>query len=237
MQADATVSRPIDGRTTRWSGHRERRRAEFIEAALRTIARNGRQTSIEQIANSVGVTRTKLYRYFDGAADLHRSVARRVSEMLITEQQPLTNSTRSLMELITSAVSVHLRWRIEHSNLYEYLSRNSLSEEENGVSAIRVVNSTVAANLSEVWAEYFNAWGLDERLAEVLAYGIVGFVETAATRWLDSPNPLARDEFTTQVAGWIWLLLDNTLQAGGIHVDPHQPFVPSEIAAGSQKSG
>jgi AcrR family transcriptional regulator len=216
----------VDGRTARWSGHRERRRAEFVDAALRTIARYGPQTSTEQIANRVGVTRTKLYRYFDGAADLHRSVARRVSEMLIPEQEPVWNSTGSPMEMVIAGVSVHLRWRIEHPNLYGYLTRHSMSDDENGVAAIREVQSIIAGNLSALIAAYLTAFGVDERPAEPLGFGIAGFVESAVTRWLDDPASVSHDEFTAQLAEWVWLLLDNTLQASGVHLDPHQPLAP-----------
>jgi AcrR family transcriptional regulator len=69
----AVISRSFDGRAARWSGQRNKRRTEFVEAALQAVARYGPQTSTEQIASHVGVTRTKLYRYFDGAADLHQT--------------------------------------------------------------------------------------------------------------------------------------------------------------------
>jgi AcrR family transcriptional regulator len=237
-QAGATTSGSVDGRTARWSGQRDRRRAEFVEAALRAIAHYGPQTSTEQVANFVGVTRTKLYRYFDGAADLHHSIAQRVSEMLIGAQKPVWNRTWRPMEMVTNAVSVHLRWRIEHPNLYQYLTCHSLSDEVNGVAAIREVNSAVATNLSELIGAYFRAFGLDERPAEPLSFGIVGFVESAATHWLNNAAPLPLEEFTAQLAEWIWLLLSNTFQSGGIHLDPHQPLAapPQITASGSQSA-
>lgn len=229
-QADAATSAPVDGRTARWSGQRDRRRDEFVEAALQAIALYGAQTSTEQVANHVGVTRTKLYRYFDGAAELHHSIARRASEMLIAAQRPLRNPTGSAIEVVTNAVSAHLRWRIEHPNLYGYLTRHSLSDDANGVAAIREVNNAVAANLSEVVGAYLRASELDDRNAEPLCFGIVGFVESATTHWLNSPAPQPLGEFTAQVAEWSWLLLSSALQAGGIHLDPHQPWpTPSQI--------
>lgn len=225
------MSGPVDGRTARWSGQRDRRRAEFVEAALRAIAHYGPQTSTEQVASYVGVTRTKLYRYFDGAADLHHSIARRASDMLIAAQRPVWNPTGRPMEMITHAVSRHLRWRVEHPNLYEYLSRHSLSDDVNGVAAIREVNSAVAGNVAGQLEGYFWAVGLDAAPVDALSFGLVGFVESAATRWLNNPAPQPLAEFTAQLAEWIWALLSNTLQSGGIRLDPHQP-----IAAPPQKT-
>jgi AcrR family transcriptional regulator len=220
----AAVTSPVDGRAARWSGQRDKRRAEFVEAALQAIAHYGPQASTEQVADHVGVTRTKLYRYFDGAADLHQSIARRASEMLTAKQTPRWHPKARLMDMITRTVSVHLRWRIENPNLYEYLTRHSLSDDAHGVAAIHDVNNTVATNLSTAIEAVFRTFGIDERPAVPLAFGAVGFVESATTRWLNDPAPAPLPEFTAQLAEWMWSLWDSTLQAGGIRLDPRQPI-------------
>jgi AcrR family transcriptional regulator len=218
------VTSPVDGRMARWSGQRNKRRAEFVEAALQAIAHYGPQTSTEQVANFVGVTRTKLYRYFDGAADLHHSIARRASDMLTAKQTPTWNMTARPMEMITNTVSVHLRWRIENPNLYEYLSSHSLSDDARGVAAIHDVNTTVATNLSAVIGAVLRTFGLDERPAVPLAFGAVGFVESATTCWLNDPAAAPLPEFMAQLSQWMWSLWNSTLQAGGIHLDPDKPI-------------
>ena len=230
---DATLTRPVDGRAARWSGQREKRRAEFVEAALLAIAQYGPQASTEQVFDHVGVTRTKLYRYFDGAADLHRSIARRAHEMLVAEQTPTWNATARPMDMITKTVSVHLQWRIENPNLYEYLTRHSLSNDAHGIAAIHDVNNTVATNLSALIAAVLRTFGLDERPAVPLAFGAVGFVESATTRWLNDAAPVPLPEFTAQLAEWMWSLWDSTLQAGGIRIDPRQPIASQLRAAAS----
>jgi len=216
----------VDGRTARWSGQRDKRRAEFVEAALEAIVQYGPQASIEQVADHVGVTRTKLYRYFDGAADLHQSVARRAGDMLTAKQTLVWNGPVSPMQMVRSTVSMHVRWRIEHPNLYEYLARHPLSNDADGVSAIDEVNSTVAANLAAVIAAFYRTLGLDERPAVPLSIGAVGFVESAVTHWLKDPAALPRREFTTQLADWMWSLLSCTMLKAGINIDPHEPIAP-----------
>jgi AcrR family transcriptional regulator len=226
VPSQEAASAPVDGRAVRWSGQRDRRRAEFVEAALETIARYGPQASIEQVADHVGVTRTKLYRYFDGAADLHRSVARRASDMLTAKQTLVWDRPISPMQVVTSTVAMHLRWRTEHPNLYEYLTRRPLGDDADGVAAIDEVNTTVAANLAAVIAAFYRTLGLDERTAVPLSIGAVGFVESAVTHWLKDPAALPRAEFTTQLAEWMWSLLNCALLKGGISIDPHEPIAP-----------
>jgi AcrR family transcriptional regulator len=225
-QPDEAASQSVDGRTARWSGQRDKRRAEFVEAALEAIVQYGPQASIEQVADHVGVTRTKLYRYFDGAADLHHSVARRASDMLTAKQTLVWDGPLSPMQMVRSTVSMHVRWRIEHPNLYEYLTRHPLSNDADGVPAIDDVNSTVAANLAGVIAAFYRTLGLDERPVLPLSIGAVGFVESAVTHWLKDPAALPRREFTTQLAEWMWSLLSCTMLKGGINIDPHEPIAP-----------
>ena len=220
------ASQSVDGRTARWSGQRDKRRAEFVEAALEAIVQYGPHASIEQVADHVGVTRTKLYRYFDGAADLHHSVARRASDMLTAKQTLVWDGPVSPMQVVRSTVSMHVRWRIEHPNLYEYLTRHPLSADADGVSAINDVNSTVATNLGGVIAAFYRTLGLDDRPAMPLSIGAVGFVESAVTHWLKDPAALPRREFTTQLAEWMWSLLNCALLKGGINIDPHVPIAP-----------
>lgn len=223
---DAAPTSAVDGRTARWSGQRDKRRDEFVEAALEAIAQYGPQTSTEQVADHVGVTRTKLYRYFDGATDLHQSIARRASELLTSKQTLVWDGPVSPMQVVRGTVSMHVRWRIEHPNLYEYLTRHPLGDEANGVSASDEVNSTVAANLAGVIAAFYRTLGLDERPAAPLSIGAIGFVESAVTHWLKDPAPLPRQEFTTQLAEWMWSLLNCALLKGGITIDPHEPIAP-----------
>jgi AcrR family transcriptional regulator len=231
---DKAASQAVDGRTARWSGQRDRRRAEFVEAALEAIVQYGPQASIEQVADHVGMTRTKLYRYFDGAADLHQSVARRAGDMLTAKQTLVWDRPMSPMQMVRSTVSMHVRWRIEHPNLYEYLTRHPLGSDADGASAIDEVNSTVATNLADVIAAFYRTLGVDERPAMPLSVGAVGFVESAVTHWLKDPAALPRREFTTQLAEWMWSLLSSTLLKSGINIDPHKPIAPENPATPAQ---
>jgi DNA-binding transcriptional regulator YbjK len=45
MSSTVSSKTAVDGRAARWSGQREKRRAEFVEAALEAIAHYGPQAS------------------------------------------------------------------------------------------------------------------------------------------------------------------------------------------------
>lgn len=217
--------------TGRWAGQRERRRVEFIDAALVVIEQHGPQTSTEQIAAHVGVSRTKLYRHFIDAADLQREVARRASLMITTELSPVWQPEGSMAQIVTAGVSAHVRFLAQHPNLYRYVQRCSIEE---GFSAFTDIKNTVATLLSNVLAGYLDAFGVQTD-AMRLSYGVVGLIETAAGHWLEQPERDDQDRLISDLTRWVWLLLDDTLRSGGVYLDADEILPPAtEIAANTQ---
>ncbi|QWF76869.1 TetR/AcrR family transcriptional regulator [Amycolatopsis sp. CA-230715] len=216
-----------DGRTTRWAGQRERRRTEFVDAALAAIADHGPEVSTEQIADRAGVARTRLYKHFADAADLQGAIAAKARELIIAELEPVWNPKGSPLEMITVAVEEHLRWLTEHANLYRYLTRHACDETTPDVAA------ALGTHLTALFAGYLHAFGIDPAPAETTAFGVVGYVESATRQWLtrlDAPGETAvsRERLTELLAGAIWAVLDHTLRAGGVTLDPHARLAPPE---------
>lgn len=214
----------VDGRAARWSGQHERRRAQFVEAALDAIAEHGPDVSTDQIAQRAGVARTRLYKHFAGAADLNRSIAARAVELVTAELEPVWNPQGSPMEMISTAVSTHLRWLTEHGNLYRYLTKRSLSGSADGPDAVTDVKSSIAQHLSALFDTYFELLGIEGVPAEPLGYGLVGYVDAAATRWLERPGDVTLDEMIDQLTRAIWAVLDEILERHGIVLDPSDPL-------------
>ncbi|MDT7806082.1 MAG: hypothetical protein QOI78_9515 [Actinomycetota bacterium] len=211
----------VDGRAARWAGQQERRRAEFVDAALEAIAEHGPDVSTEQIAERAGVARTRLYRHFDGAPDLQRAIASRAAELVTADLQPLWHPSGSPREMIAAAISTHLRWLTEHAQLHRYLVRTLPSLPEAGRTDVR---GAIARHLSRLFTGYLTAFGLDPAPADTIAFGLVGYVESATTRWLDHPGSLSLPQLTAQLTGTIWAMLDHTLRAGGVELDPDRPL-------------
>jgi AcrR family transcriptional regulator len=218
--------RRVDGRTTRWAGQHERRRAEFVEAALVAIAHHGPDVSTEQIAEQAGVARTRLYKHFTDARDLQRSIARRTADLVVAELEPALNTQGSAIDMITTVLDTHMRWMAENHHLYRYLTMHSPIGTRGDPSAFTSVKTAIARQLSRLFAHYLDAFGLDTGPAEPLAFGVVGFVESSTSHWLEHPGDMSRADITHHLARWIWCMLDDTLQAGGVHLDPHEPLTP-----------
>lgn len=213
-----------DGRTTRWAGHRQHRRREFVDAALRAVAEHGPDVSVEQIAEQAGVGRTRLYKYFADAADLHTAAGDRVSELIHAELAPVWNPQGTPAQMIRTAIDAHIGWLSEHGNLHRYLTSHALTGPR-GRSAVNDVKTAIAEHLTRLFHAHFPALHA-ETTAEPLAFGIVGLVETSTTRWLETRGGMPRHELTELLTDWVWRLLDDTLRAAGTEVDPHHPLPP-----------
>lgn len=221
--------RHVDGRSTRWAGQHQLRRAQFVDAALAAIARHGPDTSTEQIATQAGVARTRLYKHFTDATDLHHSIAHKAVELIARELEPVWNPAgTTIEEVISTAVRAYLCWLSKHRNLYYFLSRHSLTTRGD---SIRDIRATISSYLARLFEAYAIAFGLDTRICEPMAFGIIGLVESTTSQWLHDPTRMSGEDLTHELTRWIWRMIDGTLQARGIQLSPHVPLPPLEATS------
>lgn len=207
-----------DGRAARWSGQRERRRAEFVDATIEAIGRYGPQVSTEQIAAVAGVARTRLYRHFDNADDLRHAVTTRISEMITDELAPaLLDPGGSPNEMIRGVVAPFINWLADNTGLYEYGVREHVETD---------LRATIGTLLATLLRGYLDTFGVDSRFVDVAAFSIVGMVESAGVRWAREPGDLGRDELIDRLCRWVWALFDDYLRDQGVVLDPDEPLGP-----------
>src|SRR5690349_4232387 len=70
-----------DGRRSRWSAHREQRRAVLVEAAVQAVLRHGADADMARVAAVAGVSKPVLYRYFADKAELWLAVGEHVARL------------------------------------------------------------------------------------------------------------------------------------------------------------
>lgn len=207
-----------DGRTTRWAGQHERRRAEFVAAALTAIAEHGPDVSTQQIARQAGVARTRLYKHFDGADDLRTAITSRVTELLDTQLEPVRKPHGTPRQMINVAYRSYLDWVTENQHLYQYLLRYG---PHGGWDDIR---TTLGGHLTGLFATYLTAFDADTAPAQQAAFGLIGYAESATNRWLEHPDGLTREQLVTEITEAVWALLEHTLRSVGVTLDPGRPL-------------
>lgn len=226
--SDVSSVAPVPtGQAARWAGQRERRRAEFVEAALETIAEHGPGATVEQIAARAGVARTRIYRHFTDRADLEHAISARVADLIVAELDPLWHPEGSTHQMISAVIGAHARWLAGNRHLYGYLvAHEGGPADPDGLVGYRGVRQAVAEHLTGLFGGYLGLVGVGDAVAESLAYGVLGLVESVTNRWLERPGDLDSEALAAQLSAWVWAMLDSTLRAAGVQWDPDAPLPP-----------
>ncbi len=236
-----------DGRSRRWSAHRERRRQQFIEAALRVLAAQGPDLPMEAVAAEAGVTKPVLYRYFSDKAALVDALGEAGSAFLLDRLLPAIQADGPPLARVRDAVSAYFAVIDEYPNLYWLLARWPATEggaatggsatggaatggaatggaATGGSHIVLRDRELIATTLTAVIGDYLRTFGLDSGAAEPWAYGITGLVQTTGEWWLQRRS-MSRVHVVEYVTRLIWAALSGVLRdAAGIEIDPDTPL-------------
>ncbi|HEY3503743.1 MAG TPA: TetR/AcrR family transcriptional regulator [Actinocatenispora sp.] len=210
-----------DGRARRWVEHRRARRSALVDAAIATIEAEGADVGVDAMAARAGVSRTVLYRYFDGREDLQAEVARRAVELLLDKlTRPLVGSTVP-RSLIRGVVRAHVRWIDQHPELYRLISTGSTLPV--GRAAFTEGETVFAARLAALLGGYMTVLGITDDVATPLAYGMIGMVESTGDWWLRE-RAMSQRRLVDILSDSVWHIIDGHLRARDIRLDPDAPL-------------
>lgn len=189
----------VDGRDTRWAEHREQRRRELTDAALRAIRRHGATVGMDEIAAEAGTSKTVIYRHFGDRLGLYLAVCASVDANVLGDLQqvlthvgdsttaptPLAGDTRAVIEAVIGSYFAQVE---RDPEVYRFVVRRptlNVSPEDDPVIGI---SDTIADVLQPIFADALRDVGQPTTAARVWAHGLIGFVRESADRWLADPN-------------------------------------------------
>jgi AcrR family transcriptional regulator len=213
-----------DGRRERWAEHRATRRRQFVDAALRVLARQGPGLTMEEVAAEAGVTKPVLYRYFHDKAALVQALDERGTELLFAQLLPAIRSDGPGLARVRDAVGAYFSVIDAHPNLYWLVARQSAGEDPGaGAGPVDEHKEFIAATLAAVIGDYLRGFELEVEAAEPWAHGLTGLVQSTGEWWLRR-RTISRDVVVDYVTQLIWAGLSGVLRQAGVVVDPEQPF-------------
>ena len=214
-----------DGRRLRWTAHRAQRRDAFVAAGVQAVDRFGPSASAEQVAAVAGVSRTVLYRYFRDREDLRAAIADSIVGAVIESVLPklAIRPDATPHEIIRSAIDVIMGWLDEHPNLYYFLRSRRTG------ASLDSVEGTLADNVAALLKTMMVLFGIQSEKAEPGAYGIVGFVESVGSWWLQH-RTMSRDNVTDQITMGVWHLLEGTAREFGVELHLDEPLPLGALA-------
>ncbi len=177
----------VDGRTARWEGHRDTRRAEIVAAAVTVIGREGPAVGVDVIARELGTSRPAVYRHFDDRADLDRAVADRIVELFTAHLAPHLRVVGPVDDAIGDALDSYLDWILANPHLWSFL-------RSAGGPADRI-RSTVAARTAQlIKVTLLQTRSRPLEVADAVGVGLVGLADAMIGHWVDHPGSTSRRE-------------------------------------------
>jgi AcrR family transcriptional regulator len=159
----------------------EERRAEILDAALRTLAvRDVAAVSVEELAREAGASAALVYHYFGGKAGLSEEALNLAADRLIAGLV-VDTSAHTLVQL-DEGLRNYLAFLAEHPVAWSALLRAGASGVQPGAGIAQRVDDH-AVELSR------KALGVREPLLDQALYGWLDLVKGTCLRWLEDGRP------------------------------------------------
>jgi AcrR family transcriptional regulator len=204
-----------DGRKSRWAAHRERRRQQFILAALSVLSRDGPDLAMDAVAAQAGVTKPVLYRYFEDKAALVEALGEVSSGFLLDRLIPAIGPQSPPLEGIRDIVGAYFAVIDEYPNLYWLLVRWFGGR----ASSVPRDKEFIVTTLAAVLGDCLRAFGLDSGGVEPWACGIAGLVQSTGEWWLVRRS-MSHVQVVDYVTRLIWAALSGVLSDAGVTLEP-----------------
>ena len=205
-----------DGRSTRWSAHREARRADLVLAAVAAIDEHGPGAGIEEIAAAAGVSKPVLYRYFTDKADLHAAVGAWGAATVMERILPSLLSDAPVQERVRQGCADYLAAIEEHPNVFLLLVAHRVDGSDQDPLADG--KAAIAAAMARVMGDTLRELGVDSAGAEPWAPGLVGLGLATGEWWL-SRRTMSRAAVTDYLSTFVWSALEGVARSSGVTVD------------------
>jgi AcrR family transcriptional regulator len=210
-----------DARRDRWREHRQERREQFVDAAVRAVVALGPDVGMAEIAAEAGVTKPVLYRHFRDKEDVYLAVGLYATDRLMSELMPMLADDGTILERIRRAVGSYVAFVDRYRALYRFVAQRPINAKRDIVAEDK---TRIADELTKILGMYLRLFGADAGVAGPSAHGIVGLVQGATDWWLDHPKEMDREALTEHLSMLIWYGIDGLLRSRDIVLDPNQPL-------------
>lgn len=207
-----------DARVDRWREHRATVRSEIIEATLEAIEENGPDVSIDDILKAAGVSRPKLYRFFEDKDALFYAVGERVQEIVIERITPHLTLTGTLRDFVRSSLVAYVDMVDERPNTLRFLIGSHFTD---GRSPASLIDSgrPLADAMVEFLAGVIRMYGGNGDNLQYAVDAMLGAVSLGVLRWVNEPT-VAKDALVEELTTLVWGAFAASTAARGVIVDP-----------------
>jgi AcrR family transcriptional regulator len=157
-----------------------RRRSQLLEVALERFAANGYHgTSMEEIADTAGVTKPVLYQHFGSKRTLYLELLETVGQELLRQVRDRAAAETEPYQRVLAGFQAYFRFVCERTSAFQLLFGSGARQSDEFADVVRNLEEQVAATI----AAFIDA-DIDSGHQELLGYAIVGLGEVTARFWV-----------------------------------------------------
>lgn len=223
-----------DGRASRWDAHREVRRAELVDAAVRAIDRHGPDVSVAGIAAEAGVSKPVLYRYFADKDELYAAVGQWGADEVMDRLLAAILTEAPVRGRVDRGVDAYLGAIEEHPNVFLLLVRHRTDQGD----PLADGKARIAASFGRIMGDTLRGLGVDAAGAEPWAEGLVGLGLATGEWWL-ARQTMSRAAVGRYLSAFVYHALEGTAAELGVPLSALDSpgLVPGSVAPLPDRSG
>lgn len=189
-----------EGPITRSSDSKNDREAQLIRQALALFSRGGyRETSIQQIADRLGITRPLFYYYFDSKEDLLWRLIGHVGDGLVENARPIAASTAPPIDKLRALLRAHALALLENHHTFRiYFAERHLLESKRS-RTLRRGEDEYYGIIAQIIGEGQRTGELRQDNRRVLTLLATGQINSVL-RWFDPEGVLRIEDLATLAA-------------------------------------
>lgn len=169
---------------------------ELLETALRLFREKGyHATSMQDIADALGLRKASLYHYIKSKEDLLVPAYQYTIDAHVRRLEEIANSPGSARERLARAIASHLQAIIEHADLFALYLREVESLPEHLRQAVRAANRAYRVRLASIIRQGVEAGEFKPVDPAVAALVILGACNWAS-QWYTPGGRLSAQELT-----------------------------------------
>ena len=180
----------------------EARRAQLLSVAREVFAEDGYPgAAMEKIAQRAGVTKPVLYQHFEGKKELYLALLDSDMSRLLAQVSGAIESAHDNPSRIRKGLAAYFNYIEANVDSFRLLFRETMGADPEFRESIDRFHDAAATSIGAIIAD---ETGKSLELAELLARGIMGMSEAAATWWLDRKQEIEKEELVESLAELAW---------------------------------
>ena len=171
----------------------EARRAQLLSVAREVFAEDGYP--------GAGVTKPVLYQHFEGKKELYLALLDSDMSRLLAQVSGAIESAQDNPSRIRKGLAAYFNYIEANVDSFRLLFRETMGADPEFRESIDRFHDAAATSIGAIISD---ETGKSLELAELLARGIMGMSEAAATWWLDRKQEIEKVELVESLAELAW---------------------------------